>query len=164
MTLDPTQVPEWTEAERAEYRRAYLTGEPVQQPTHPAGEPCDTCEALRSLQREAEAEDDAAGIRSTSTPRAEHGGFLAPAVARAAEGLPAAIVQSVLPLSWNPSPWRHPIAWLRTRPTRRRIRRAEAEAQRRRESSDPTERLAQKLSDGVTAQMADALLNGRRER
>lgn len=64
--LDPTRVPEWTEAERAEYRRAYLANEPIQQPTHLPGDPCLTCDALRALMDEADAEDEAAKAATSS--------------------------------------------------------------------------------------------------
>jgi hypothetical protein len=50
---------EWTLAEREEYKRAYLAGEPVLMAMayHEEGE-CAFCDTLRELIREANAEDD----------------------------------------------------------------------------------------------------------
>lgn len=99
-----------------------------------------------------------------------HAGLMTRREAREAMGLEPDVdealglkVQTVR-VSWDPDPWRHPIQRLRTWRVRRRIRQAEREAQRRRESSDPVERVGQKLSDAIARTMDDELINGRRER
>lgn len=92
-----------------------------------------------------------------------HAGWMTAGEARDALGLPDVQVEAVR-VSWDPDPWRHPIQRLRTWRIRRRIRQAELEAQRRRESSDPVERVGQKLSDAIARTMDDELINGRRER
>lgn len=50
---------EWTAEEREEYKRAYLAGEPVLMALAEHEEDsCPTCDTLRELIRDAQAEDD----------------------------------------------------------------------------------------------------------
>lgn len=65
IVLQHAGAPEWTDEERAEYRRRYLAGEdvPMPLPEHDDGMPCPVCAALRGLIAEADAEDEAAAGR-----------------------------------------------------------------------------------------------------
>jgi hypothetical protein len=55
----------WSAERREDYKKAWLAGEPVVQPTaEHEGDACGYCRELRKLQREAEEEDEPTEVRA----------------------------------------------------------------------------------------------------